>query len=158
MEAFIEATEAFFIDWGYAGLFLSAFVAGSILPFSSEIVMAALIGIGLDPTLCVLAGAAGNTAGGMTCYWIGHLGKTEWIERYLGVERSKLDRATAFLGGRGAMMGFFAFLPYIGEAIAIALGLMKSDARITAAAMFAGKALRYAVIAAAVSGIASAVN
>ena len=28
-----------------------------------------------------------------------------------------------FLGGRGALMGFFAFLPYIGEAVALLLGL-----------------------------------
>ena len=35
----MEAVTQFFIDWGYLGLFLSAFIAGSILPFSSEAVM-----------------------------------------------------------------------------------------------------------------------
>lgn len=153
MESFIEALNAQFIDWGYAGLFVAAFVAGSVLPFSSEIIMAALIGMGLDPVLCTISATAGNTAGGMTCYWIGSMGKTEWIERYLKVSRAKVERATAFLGGRGAAMGFFAFLPYIGSAIAIALGLMRSNVWLTAAAMAAGKALRYIVLVMAVRGL-----
>ena len=38
----MEAVTQFFIDWGYLGLFLSAFIAGSILPFSSEAVMIVL--------------------------------------------------------------------------------------------------------------------
>ena len=32
-----------------------------------------------------------------------------------------------FLQGKGAMMAFFAFLPAIGEVIAIALGFMRSN-------------------------------
>ena len=80
MDAFIDSLAAFFVDWGYAGLFLSAFIAGSVLPFSSELVMMMLVQMGLSPVWCVVAASVGNTLGGMTCYWIGHLGKTEWIE------------------------------------------------------------------------------
>ena len=36
-------------DWGYFGMFLSAFLAGTILPFSSEAVLLACVGLGLDP-------------------------------------------------------------------------------------------------------------
>ena len=32
----METVTQFFIDWGYWGLFVSALVAGSILPFSSK--------------------------------------------------------------------------------------------------------------------------
>lgn len=49
------------------------------------------------------------------------LGRTEWITR-LGVSTRQLARARKFLAGRGALMGFFAFLPTIGEALAIVLG------------------------------------
>ena len=83
--------------------------------------MVVLAGMGLDPVGCVVAAALGNTLGGMTCYWIGTLGKTEWITR-LGVSTRQLARARKFLSGRGALMAFFAFLPTIGEAIAIVLG------------------------------------
>ena len=147
----MEAITEFLIDWGYWGLFLSAFVAGSIVPFSSEAVMVVLVRLGLDPALCLLAAATGNTAGGMTCYWIGTLGRTEWITR-LGGSTRQLARARKFLSGRGALMAFFAFLPTIGEAIAIVLGLMRSNVWLTAAAMLAGKTARYIVVLATFRG------
>ena len=43
MDAFIDSLVQLLIDWGYAGLFLSALLAGSILPFSSELVLVALV-------------------------------------------------------------------------------------------------------------------
>lgn len=133
------------IDWGYWGLFVAALVAGTVLPFSSEAVMVAVVALGLHPLWCLLAATAGNTAGGMTCYWIGMLGRTEWFEQ-LGISHEKLERAKRFLAGRGAWMAFFAFLPTIGEAIAVCLGLMRSNPRLTLLAMFLGKGIRYAVI------------
>ena len=147
----METVTQFFIDWGYWGLFVSALVAGSILPFSSEAVMVILVGMGLDPAWCLVAASAGNTLGGMTCYWIGTLGRTEWITR-LGISTRQLARARKFLSGRGALMAFFAFLPTIGEAIAIVLGLMRSNVWLTAAAMLAGKTARYIVVLATFRG------
>lgn len=151
MESLIE----FFVEWGYVGLFLSAFVAGSVVPFSSEAVMVVLTGMGLNPFGCLVAATAGNTLGGMTCYWIGMAGKREWITSYLGVSDEKLARAERFLAGRGAMMGFFAFLPYVGEAIAVVLGLMRSNMTLTVLSMTIGKALRYAAVLGLFEGIAA---
>ena len=150
----MEAITQFFVEWGYLGLFLSAFVAGSVLPFSSEAVMVVLVRMGLDPVGCVAAAALGNTLGGMTCYWIGSLGKTEWITR-LGVSTRQLARARKFLSGRGALMAFFTFLPTIGEAIAIVLGLMRSNVWLTGCSMLIGKTLRYIVILASFEGVLS---
>jgi len=42
MDAFIETVSQILIDWGYPGLFISALLAGSIVPFSSEIVLLGL--------------------------------------------------------------------------------------------------------------------
>lgn len=42
----METLAQIFVDWGYWGLFLSAAVAGSILPFSSEAVLVVLLGMG----------------------------------------------------------------------------------------------------------------
>ena len=152
----MDAILQFLIDWGYWGLFLGSFIAGSVLPFSSEAVLAACVGpLGLDPVISIAAATAGNVAGGMTCYWIGHLGKREWFGRYLGIGEKQLDRAGRFLAGKGAWSAFFAFLPYVGEAIAILLGLMRSNVWITTLAMFAGKALRYVAVLYAVQGAIS---
>ena len=143
MDAFVESLTRLLIDWGLPGLFFSAFLAGSILPFSSEIVMVALVQLGLSPVACLLAASLGNTLGGITCYCMGRIGNVHWIEKYLKVKKEKVDRMVAFLQGKGALMAFFAFLPAVGEAIAIALGFMRSNTWLTIGAMFAGKLVRY---------------
>ena len=150
----METITEFLIDWGYWGLFLSALIAGSVLPFSSEAVMVVLAGMGLDPVGCGVAAALGNTLGGMTCYWIGTLGKTEWITR-LGVSTRQLARARKFLSARGALIAFFDILPTIGHPIAIVLGLMRSNVWLTGGAMLAGKTLRYIVVLATFRGALS---
>lgn len=149
MDAFIQLLT----DWGYVGMFLSAFLAGTILPFSSEAVLLACIGLGLDPVASTLATTAGNALGGLTCYWIGHLGKMEWIEKYFKVDQKQMDKATRFIHGRGSWMALFSFLPVIGDAILIVLGLMRANIWVVAVSMTAGKLLRYALLVAAALGI-----
>lgn len=60
MDAFIDSTIQLLIEWGLPGLFISALLAGSIIPFSSELVLVALVKLGLNPTACILAAALGN--------------------------------------------------------------------------------------------------
>lgn len=138
----------FLTEWGYWGMFISAFLAGTVLPFSSEAVLLACIGLGLDPILSTLSTTAGNALGGLTCYWIGHLGKTEWIEKYLGVSRKQMDKAERFIKGRGSWIAFLSFLPVIGDAILVVLGLMRANAVIVAISMTIGKLARYAILVA----------
>lgn len=134
-------------DWGYAGTFLAALLAGSILPFSSELVLVALLQTDLDPVWLVFWTTLGNTAGGMTCYWIGTLGKMEWIYKHFNVKKEKIERFHRILQGKGAMMAAFTCLPYAGEPIAICLGLMRSNVIATALFMFIGKLARYLIVA-----------
>lgn len=155
MENWIEAITQFFAAWGYWGMLLAALAAGSILPIGSEVVFVLLLKSGLDPWLLTAAATAGNTLGGMSCYGMGMLGKREWIHRWAGVSDAKLDRASRFLQGRGAWMGFFAFLPYVGEAIAVVLGLMRSNWIITAFSMAVGKFVRYLLLYLAFRGVIS---
>ena len=104
MDAFVDTLVQLLIDWGYVGLFISALLAGSIIPFSSEIVMVALVKVGLSPALCVLSATLGNTLGGMTCYYMGRLGRIDWIEKYFKVKREKIERMQHFLQGKGAVL------------------------------------------------------
>lgn len=143
MDALIE----FLVSYGYVGMFVSAFIAGSFLPFSSEAVMMGLVAAGLSPTPLLIWGTIGNWAGSMFNYYVGHLGKMEWIEKYLRVKKEKLEKAQQFMGERGAWMGVFSFLPVIGTAICITLGLMRAHPGITALSVFIGKLIRYVVVA-----------
>lgn len=138
----------FLIDWGYLGMFISAFLAGTVLPFSSEAVLLACVGLGLDPILSTLSTTAGNALGGFTCYWIGRLGKIEWIEKYLGVSSKQMNKAEKFIQGKGSWIAFLSFLPVIGDAILVVLGLMRANVWIVSVSMTAGKLARYAILVA----------
>jgi membrane protein YqaA with SNARE-associated domain len=134
------------IDYGYWGMLIAAFLAGSFFPFSSEAVMLGLLALGLQPVPLVIYGTIGKVAGSMFNYVVGRMGKLEWIERYLHVKKENLDRAQRFMAGRGAWMGFFAFLPIIGSAITLSLGLMRANLLISFVSITLGKSLRYAFL------------
>ena len=133
-------------SYGYWGMLIASFVAGSFFPFSSEAVMVSLQAAGLAPWGLVVYGTIGNVLGSLFNYGIGRLGRLDWIERYLHVKHDDLDRAQRFLTGRGAWMGFFAFLPVIGTGIAIVLGLMRANFLVAMLSIAIGKFLRYAVL------------
>jgi len=142
MDAIIE----FLTGYGYMGMLLAAFLAGSFFPFSSELVMTGLMATGLDPWQLMAYGTVGNVLGSAFNYGVGRMGKVEWFERYLHVKPKDIERAERFMAGRGAWMGFFAFLPVLGSAITILLGLMRANILITFVAITLGKIFRYLIL------------
>ena len=135
------------VDYGPIGMLIASFIAGSVFPFSSEAVMLAMLAAGVDPWELVITASIGNVAGSMFNYGVGRLGRLDWIEKYLHVKKESLDRAQRFMGGHGAWMGFFAFLPILGSAISILLGLMRANIIITLISIALGKVMRYLIIA-----------
>ena len=134
------------LQYGYWGMMAAAFLAGSFFPFSSEAVMLGLLAAGLDTWQLVVYGTVGNVLGSVVNYSVGRMGKTEWIERYLHVKPEAMTKAERFMAGRGAWMGFFAFLPVLGTAITILLGLMRANPVITLLSITIGKFLRYLLL------------
>ncbi len=134
------------IGYGYWGMFVAAFLAGSFFPFSSEVVMVALNAAGLNGWQLIIYGTMGNVLGGIFNYCVGRLGKMEWIEQYLHVKKESLDRAERFMGGHGALMGFFSFLPLLGSAITIVLGLTRANIPLSLISVTLGKFLRYVLL------------
>lgn len=142
----MDAITHFLIDYGYWGMFLSAFLAGSVLPFSSEAVMLGLLAAGVDPVPLLIYGSIGNVMGGMVNYGLGRLGKLEWLKKYFHLKQSSIDRAYKFMGGHGAWMGFFAFLPILGSAITVVLGLTRANLPLSVFSITLGKVMRYSLL------------
>ena len=142
----MDAITHFLIDYGYWGMFLSAFLAGSVLPFSSEAVMLGLLAAGVDPVPLLIYGSIGNVMGGMVNYGLGRLGKLEWLKKYFHLKQSSIDHAYQFMGGHGAWMGFFAFLPILGSAITVVLGLTRANLPLSVFSITLGKVMRYSLL------------
>ncbi|MCC8155632.1 MAG: VTT domain-containing protein [Tannerellaceae bacterium] len=141
-----DKTETFkesLVQYGYVGVFIASFLAATVLPFSSEIVLTGVLLAGGSYWPCMIAATIGNFLGGMSCYWLGMIGKIEWIEKYLKMDRAKIDRVENWIKDKGSWTAFFVFLPGIGDFIAVALGFLRANIWIVAISMFAGKAIRY---------------
>ena len=134
------------ITYGYTGMGVAAFVAGSVFPFSSETLLAALQLAGLKPWPLFLSATVGNVLGSMFNYWIGTFGRLEWIEHYLHIRREKIEKTQRWLQGHGAWMGFFCFLPIIGSALSVTLGYMRANPYLSLLSIFLRKEPRYAVL------------
>ena len=136
-----------FQSLGLFGLFLGCLLSATIVPFSSEAMLTAALLLYDNKWLVVLVASLGNTAGGMISFLLGWLCKWEWLERYLKVNREKLERIRQKVSHYGYLAALLAWLPVVGDLIAIAMGLLRLRPLPTAILMFAGKLARYIVVA-----------
>lgn len=134
------------VDYGVAGFFVAAFLAGSFFPFSSEVVMVGLMTAGVDPWGLVVWGTLGNTLGSVFNYWIGSLGNPRWIKKWTGVSEEQLDRGLHYVERYGFWAGWLAWVPLLGSLITVSLGLMRARFVLTMVNICLGKFIRYWLI------------
>ena len=133
------------IESGYIGLFIASFLAATIVPFSSEIILSGMLIAGYSPLTCLFVATTGNWLGGISSYAIGYLGKWIWIEKYLRIPIEKIESTTKSIDGKELWISLFCWLPGVGDVIALVLGLLKANTWTTITGMLIGKLLRYAI-------------
>ncbi|MGX8712623.1 MAG: YqaA family protein [bacterium] len=128
---------------GLFGLFLACLLAATILPFSSEAIVAGAMALGYDRWIIVLVATLGNTAGGMISFYMGWICKWEWLEKYFKIKRSKLESFRSHIEKYGVWAALLTWLPIVGDPLAIAMGFMRLNPLWTLIIMFVGKLVRY---------------
>lgn len=128
---------------GLFGLFLGCMLSATVVPFASEALLAGALLMGYGKWVVTLVAALGNTTGGMISYLMGWLCKWEWLEKYFRVKREKLERMRDRVAKYGAWAALLTWLPFVGDLIAIAMGLMRVNPWWTLLLMFIGKLARY---------------
>lgn len=135
------------MDWlinlGYLGLFLGTFLAGSILPLSSDVLLVGMLAAHADPIVCLLVATVGNWLGAMTSYWLGWYARWEWLERWFKVKPETLQRQQARIDKYGVWLAAVFWAPLIGMVFMIALGLYRVRPRTTALLALAGSFVRF---------------
>ena len=142
MDVFID----FLVAHGMWGMLLAAFLAGSVLPFSSELVMLSLLAVGTDATELLICATVGNTLGGAFNYGVGSLGKEEWIERIAKVPPEKLERGLRYVRKYGSWAGLLAWIPILGSIITVSMGFLRCRLLYSVFNMAVGKFARYALL------------
>ena len=135
-----------FAEWGYLGLFFASFLAATIIPFlSSEALLSLMIVNQYSLGKVLLVATIGNWLGGLSCYYIGWLGKWDLIEKHLKIKVLTLERLKPKVDRWGAPLAFFCWIPVIGDPLAVGLGLFKTNPISVALWILIGKGIRYLV-------------
>lgn len=124
--------------WLYLGLFFSAFTSATILPGTSEAVLAALVW--KRPSEWVVAWAVatvGNVSGSLISYAMG---------RFFPQKLSKKNKGVRWLKRYGASAMLFAWVPFVGDALPIAAGWLRLNVWWCTFCLLIGKSGRYAVV------------
>ena len=133
------------VDLGYIGLFIGSFLASTIIPLSADFILIGILGLGGNPWVCLLTATAGNWLGGLTSYYLGRLGKWEWIEKWFNITQEKLEKQKARVDKYGVILALITWFPLIGDVFAMALGFYKVNPYTTGLYMLIGRFSRFLV-------------
>lgn len=128
---------------GLIGLFIGTFLAATIIPFSSDALYLAVLAATKEPVACLLVGTLGNWLGSAVTYWMGWIGKWEWLEKWFKVKPETLGRQKKMVDRFGVWLAFICWVPFAGDVIAVALGFYHTPPVRTMLLLLAGKFLRF---------------
>lgn len=149
----VETLIDFLKDYGYWGMALLSFLSGSVIPIASEALLVVLLGVGLNAMWLIVVATVGNTLGGITCFMLGYLTDKQTVKRVFRISDKKMERADSLIQRYGYWAAVLSFMPIIGEAILVALGIMRVDKYKVFIVMAIGKFARYAFVAISYYGI-----
>ncbi len=151
---------AVWVALGLPGLFVAAFLAGSVVPLPSEGLLPPLLLQGVPWPWLVLVATLGNSLGAATLFWGGRClrsgaprGWRAAVLRRLG--RSPEDwergRARVLRWGRWALL--LSWVPLLGDGLVLAAGTLGFGWRAFWALVPLGKGLRYLALALAAEAV-----
>lgn len=137
----------------YAGLFLTAFVAATLVPAQSEAVLVGLLLAGGQPAWALVAVASlGNVAGSVINWLLGR-GIERWHDRrWFPVKSGDLDRAARWYRRWGRWSLLLSWAPIIGDPLTVVAGVLREPFGVFLVLVTLAKVGRYLVLAAVTLG------
>ena len=133
-------------QYGYIGLFMASFLAATILPFSSEVVLIFLLLNNHDPIFSITVATAGNVLGSVVNYALGFWGSFLIMERILRLSKEKIALSEKRFKKYGVFSLLFAWVPVIGDPLTVAAGVLKTNIYLFLGLVTAGKLFRYIIV------------
>lgn len=136
-----------FIEWGYLGLFSAAFLAATLLPLGSEVILAGLLQTELTPWILVAVATTGNVLGSLVNYALGFWAGKALIAKWLKMSDDDFIQAEKRFQKYGVSALLLAWVPVIGDPITVIAGILRVPLLWFFVLVTIGKLGRYAVIA-----------
>ena len=136
----------YFTELGYVGLFFASFLAATILPLSSEVVLGFLLLNHFNPVILVSVATFGNVLGALVNYAIGFWGSIFFIRKVLKISEDEFVKAKQRFQKYGVFSLLFAWVPVIGDPLTVVAGVLKINILIFFILVTSGKLIRYVII------------
>ncbi|MBP2316693.1 YqaA family protein [Azospirillum soli] len=135
----------------YSGLFLTAFLAATIFPAQSELLLAGMHASGAYNHWALLVVATVGNVLGSTANWaLGRYLMHFQDRRWFPIKPAMVDRATGWYQRFGVWSLLLAWMPVIGDPLTLVAGILRVDLRLFLLLVTLGKAARYAALVLAV--------
>ena len=132
-----------------AGLYASAFLAGSVLPAQSEAVLAVMLLAGDQPPwLLVLVATLGNVGGAVLNYGLGGMADRLRHRRWFPLSAAGWDRSAGWFNRFGVWSLLASWVPIIGDGFTVLAGAARTPFALFLALVTLAKGGRYIVLAA----------
>ncbi len=139
---------------GYASLFATALLAATLIPVSSEAVLAALsVAEGADVAWLIGIASLGNTLGAVINWLLGRYCLHWQGRRWFPVKKETLDRAAVRFDRYGKWSLLFAWLPIVGDPLTFVAGMLRVNFWIFVVLVGVGKTARYIAVAVFADGL-----
>ncbi len=140
-------------EYGYWGMFFSSFLAATVLPFSSEVVLGVLLTHDFSPYMIVFIATIGNVMGSVVNYGLGVLGSQVLLKNILRIQENEIEKAENRFKKYGIFSLLFAWVPIIGDPLTVVAGALKVNLILFVFLVGSGKFLRYVFVSWAVLSI-----
>lgn len=130
----------------YFFLFVSAFLAATILPFYSEVVLFALIRQGEPALALIIIASVGNTLGAAVNWGLGRFLLKYQDRRWFYFKADQVGRMQHWFQRYGVWSLLFSWLPFGGDALTFIAGVMKVRFSVFLLLVALGKSLRYIAV------------
>lgn len=138
----------------YAGLFLAALTAATILPMQSEAVLVGLLVADYSPGLLITVASVGNVLGSVINWLLGR-GIERFRDRpWFPASGAKLERAQHWYRRYGKWSLLLSWAPIIGDPLTVVAGVLREPFPMFLLLVTIAKIGRYLVLAAATLGFA----
>jgi len=132
---------------GYAALFVSAFLAATILPFSSEALLLAMAtSAKFDALSLLLQASVGNILGSVVNWTLGRFCLKWRDRRWFPAKPAQLEAASGWFNRYGVWVLLLAWVPIIGDPLTVVAGLLRVRFWLFLMLVAVGKVARYAVL------------
>jgi membrane protein YqaA with SNARE-associated domain len=129
-------------------LFAVAFLAATLLPLQSELMLSALLlTTTISPLVLVATASVGNVLGSLFNWWLGCQIETYKDRRWFPVKPASLKRAEDIYKRYGRWSLLFSWVPFLGDALTLVSGVLRENVMVFLVLVTIAKAGRYICLA-----------